>query len=254
MPRGSNDWKNSFSSDRVTFSFHTVENFNPGVKLSFSHEIFIPDWKFQSPIYNFIIAGTFSFFRGGVNSEFQSRMNISFLDWNLHSRLKISFSNENFITRLIAWKIQTASEIMNLFHSLGPLGSFGPDSSVERIFRENVGVAAFSPLPICSWSTPSQCRLQRAQAATCALFAAASSLTVTAMAPCACKLAAWVGRAVAARVALAGWVFQTWAQHTYPLPNALSQSHTLLNKPCPCPLHGMLLDNVFWECSNDPWP
>ena len=48
IPRGPCDWKNSIPIDRVKFSIHTIEIFNPGLKISISIEIFNLTWKFQS--------------------------------------------------------------------------------------------------------------------------------------------------------------------------------------------------------------
>ena len=40
--------KNQISIDRVKFSIHTIEMFNPGLKLSVPIEIFNLAWNFQS--------------------------------------------------------------------------------------------------------------------------------------------------------------------------------------------------------------
>ena len=48
IPRGPKDWKNSIPIDRMKFSIHTLENFNPGLKFSISIESFNLAWKFQS--------------------------------------------------------------------------------------------------------------------------------------------------------------------------------------------------------------
>ena len=82
FPEGPCDWKKSIPIERVKFSIHTLEIFNPGLKISISIENFNPDHD-DSPQKGAFLCGSLEIFN---------------LDWKFQSeigRLKISIPERN---------------------------------------------------------------------------------------------------------------------------------------------------------------